>query len=93
MSNTDDTSSPPVGWKIVATGEDGSVLCSSPTGQRCRYWFRGKLETAVIDTAIKVIRLASIGDQNFIPSLNGNDPRTEALRHSLVDLADVLRDT
>ena len=32
----------PIGWKIVATGDDGSVLCQSPSGQRARYWFQGK---------------------------------------------------
>ena len=29
----------PVGWKIVALGEDSSVLCEHPNGRRVRYWF------------------------------------------------------
>ncbi len=35
----DETEGDPIGWKIIATGDDGSVLCESPTGNRRRYWF------------------------------------------------------
>ena len=45
-----------------------------------------KLESA----SISVVRAASIGDQNFISCLHGNDA-TE-LRHALADLTDVLKD-
>jgi len=38
----DDTEGGPIGWKIVATGNDGSILCEAPNGRRCRYWFIGK---------------------------------------------------
>jgi hypothetical protein len=38
----DDTEGDPIGWKIVATGNDGSVLCEAPNGRRSRYWFIGK---------------------------------------------------
>ena len=38
----DDTEGDPIGWKIVATGNDGSVLCEAPNGRRARYWFIGK---------------------------------------------------
>ena len=38
----DDMESAPIGWKIVAAGNDGSVLCESPSGRRIRYWFIGK---------------------------------------------------
>lgn len=32
----------PIGWKIVAIGDDGSVLCEHPTGRCVRYWFTTK---------------------------------------------------
>ena len=32
----------PTGWIIISTGDDGSVLCESPSGTRRRYWFMGK---------------------------------------------------
>jgi len=38
----DDTEGEPIGWKIVSTGNDGSVLCEAPNGRRVRYWFIGK---------------------------------------------------
>lgn len=38
----DDAEGDPIGWKIVATGNDGSVLCESPNGRRVRHWFIGK---------------------------------------------------
>ena len=38
----DDSEGDPVGWKILATGNDGSVLCESPSGNRRRYWFFGR---------------------------------------------------
>jgi len=37
----DATEGAPVGWKIVALGSDGSVLCEHTTGRRVRYWFTG----------------------------------------------------
>lgn len=38
----DETDGMPIGWTIVATGDDGSVLCRAPNGQRARFWFHGK---------------------------------------------------
>ena len=38
----DETDGMPIGWTIVATGDDGSVLCRAPNGQRARFWFQGK---------------------------------------------------
>lgn len=32
----------PIGWKIVAAYDDGSVLCEAPNGKRRRYQFVGK---------------------------------------------------
>ena len=46
-----------------------------------------------INIAVDVIRKASIGDQNFIACLRGDDPNTTALRHAIVELGDALRDT
>lgn len=37
-----DNEGSPVGWKIIATGNDGGVLCEAPNGQRRMYWFLGK---------------------------------------------------
>lgn len=42
----DDTLDEPVGWKIIAIGSDGSVLCCSPTGRRRRYWFLDNINLA-----------------------------------------------
>ena len=38
--NRDETDGDPIGWTIVSTGDDGSVLCESPIGRRRRYWFK-----------------------------------------------------
>ena len=46
---------------------------------------------ALEKAAIDVVQKASIGDQNFIPSLNENDPQTVQLRMAIWWLADVLR--
>lgn len=35
----DSTEGDPVGWTIVAIGNDGSVLCESKGKGRRRYWF------------------------------------------------------
>ena len=43
--SNDETEGDPIGWTIVATGDDGSVLCESPIGNRRRYWFKGKVES------------------------------------------------
>jgi len=42
----DETEGDPIGWKIIATGNDGSVLCQSPSGNRRRYWFLGREKPA-----------------------------------------------
>lgn len=39
IQEDDDPDGDPVGWVIVAIGDDGSVLCESKTGNRRRYWF------------------------------------------------------
>lgn len=39
MGQPDELEGNPIGWTIVATGLDGSVLCQAPHGQRARYWF------------------------------------------------------
>lgn len=44
VSSRDDLEGEPVGWTILAIGDDGSVLCRSPSGRRARYWFVGKYE-------------------------------------------------
>lgn len=46
----DDTEGDPIGWKIIATGNDGSVLCESPSGNRRRYWFLGRGEPNMNNT-------------------------------------------
>jgi hypothetical protein len=38
----DDTEGEPIGWKIVAIGNNGSVLCEAPNGRRVRYLFTEK---------------------------------------------------
>lgn len=37
-----DTEGDPVGWAIVAVGDDGTVLCRSPNGRRARFAFGGE---------------------------------------------------
>lgn len=49
MDIGDDTEGAPIGWKIIATGNDGSVLCESPYGNRRRYWFLGREKPAAQD--------------------------------------------
>jgi hypothetical protein len=46
----------------------------------------------VVEASTQVVQKASIGDQNFIPCLQGNDQPTKVLRHMLVKLADALRE-
>lgn len=38
---SDDTDGPPIGWTIVGIGDNGTILCESPTGHRRRYWLSG----------------------------------------------------
>jgi hypothetical protein len=47
------TDSDPVGWKIIATGDDGSVLCESPEGHRRRYLFCGMFLSRLDSEVIK----------------------------------------
>ena len=42
VKDTDETDGDPIGWTIVSTGDDGSVLCESPSGNRRRYWFHDR---------------------------------------------------
>ena len=42
VTQDDDTEGDPIGWKIVATGNDGSVLCEKENGRRARFWFTNK---------------------------------------------------
>ena len=41
---------------------------------------------ALEEVATKLIRAASIGDQDFIPALMSNDPETTKVRHLLVNV-------
>jgi hypothetical protein len=41
-TDTDETDGDPIGWTIVSTGDGGSVLCESPSGNRRRYWFHDR---------------------------------------------------
>ena len=56
-------------------------------------WLIGRARTAdkqakAIETATKVVRLASVGDQNFIRCLRGGDRGTTELRYAMVHLAE-----
>ena len=46
---------------------------------------------ALESMALEVVRAASIGDQNFIQCLRGEDDATKRLRLAIVSLAEVLR--
>lgn len=46
---------------------------------------------ALESMALQVVRAASIGDQNFIQCLRGEDDATKRLRLAIVSLAEVLR--
>lgn len=37
-SATQQQDAAPVGWTIVSIGKDGSLLCDSANGRRCRWW-------------------------------------------------------
>ena len=55
----DETTSDPIGWTIVATGDDGSVLCESPSGNRRRYWFEGKRSVQSIFGTAKLTQVVN----------------------------------
>lgn len=46
---------------------------------------------ALEDMALQVVKAASIGDQQFIECLRGDDEATRRLRLAIVSLAEVLR--
>lgn len=59
--------------------------------QECPYC-QAEATEAAIEAAVDVITAASIGDQNFITCLRGDDDATVRLRLAIVKLADKLRD-
>lgn len=49
QAESDDATGVPVGWSIVAVGNDGSVLCQSTNGSRRRYWFHDPERIATLE--------------------------------------------
>lgn len=81
----DDTDSPDgswVDWCDDETGEDNPVAFLES---------QESMVGSVTESAIEVIRAASIGDQNHIPCLRGGSEPTKRLRLAIVRLSDALR--
>ena len=62
---TDDEGDP-VGCKIVAIGDDGSVLCENHYGKRVRYQFAPKVAATQMETAERDVHFAIVKYQLYL---------------------------
>jgi hypothetical protein len=66
--------------------------CRQNGGTQVTQWRAGDPDIdAIVTAAVAVLRASHVGDQNFIPCLNGDD--AASLRVALVALGDVFRRT
>jgi len=76
---SDDPNGDPVGWTIVAIGDDGSVLCQSPRGQRRRYWFHDPEKAATLERERDEARAAYQGMRETYVGMTGSGLANDVL--------------